>query len=310
MVHDTHIRIEQPGAYLFRAPVKCFLELNREVVVTVTSTRQEVTGIAYWRPSQSSRDTVATLETLVERLVAHGVDKKQLEARIAGASDGPSDLTRAVAGWLRDNKVRLVAADMGRGVSRTIHVDCATGRMGVSYSESIVPTEAPLLTQGTARRRPGGLENEASPEPVLLLCANPVQRTLVRQAVEGMQGYRCIAPAVPEAQLGQDVQGTARRVVLIADELPTVPLRTWYRAWRESHGDGILAVSGTTPKTVVGDVKLPPVSPETIAAFKEALYRGLHPAEAFGAPPTGTVLRFPKLRRAKKTTARKPKSKR
>jgi hypothetical protein len=291
--------------------VKCVLELNRELVVTVSAPKLEVTGIAFWKPTQSSRELATTLATLVERLVAHGADKKSLEARLAGASDGASDTTRGATEWLREHKIRIVAADMGRGVSRTVHVDCGTGRVGVSYSESIVPTEAPLLTQGTARRRPGGgLDADAPPESVLLLCANAVQRTLVRQAVEGMQGYRCIAPAVPEAELGQDVHGTARRVVLVADELPTVPLRTWYRAWRESHADGILAISGTAPKTVVGDVKLPPVSPDNLAAFKEALYRGLHPAEALEAPKTGTVLRFPKLRRPKKPTARKPKSRR
>lgn len=310
MVHDTHIRIEDAGAYLFRAPVKCFLELNRELVVTVSAPKLEVTGIAYWTPAQTARELTAAMETLVERLVAHGADKKALEARIAGASDGRSETTRAAAEWLSERKIRVVAADMGRGVSRTVHVDCATGRLGVSYSESIVPTEAPLLTQGTARRRPGGLESEGTPEPVLLLCANAVQRTLVRQAVEGMSGYRCIAPAVPEAQLGQDVGGTAKRVVIVADDLPSVPLRTWYRAWRESHADGILAISGAAPRTVIGDVKLPPISPENVAAFKEALFRGLHPEAQLAHEPTGTVLRFPKLRRPKKPTGKKPKSKR
>ena len=310
MVHDTHIRIEDPGAYLFRAPVKCFLELNRELVVTVSAPKLEVTGIAYWTPSQTARELTTAMETLVERLVAHGADKKLLEARIAGASDGSSETTRAAAQWFQDRKIKVVAADMGRGVSRTVHVDCATGRLGVSYSESVVPTDAPLLTQGTARRRPHGADGEATPETVLLLCANAVQRTLVRQAVEGMTGYRCVAPAVPEAQLGQDVHGTAKRVVLVADELPTVPLRTWYRAWRESHADGILAISGSAPRTVIGDVKLPAVSPENLTAFKDALFRGLHPEAQIVGEPTGTVLRFPKLRRTKKPASKKPKSKR
>lgn len=310
MLHDTHIRIEDPGAYLFRAPVQCSAELNRELLVTLTGPKLELTGIAFWTPAQMPRELTATLETLLERLVAHGANRKTLEARIAGASDGGTDATRAAAKWFQEQKIKIVAADMGRGVSRTVQVDCATGRLGVSYSESIVPTEAPLLTQGTARRRPGGLDAEQTPEPVLLLCANAVQRTLVRQAVEAMTGYRCIAPAVPEAQLGQDVQGTAKRVVLIADELPSVPLRTWYRAWRESHTDGILAISGSAPRTVLGDVKLPPVTPENLAVFKDALFRGLHPEASMSSEHTGTVLRFPKLRRPKKPTGKKPKSKR
>jgi hypothetical protein len=310
MRHDTHIRIEEPGAYLFRAPVKCYVELNREILVTLSAPSQEVTAIAYWKPTQPPRELLATLETLFQRLVAHGADKQRLEARVTGASDGASKLSRGLADWLREHGVPVVAADVGRGVCRTVHVDCANGRIGVSYSESIVPTDAPLLTQGTARRRPGGFDTETPPEPVLLLCANTVQRTLVRQAIEGMAGFRCIAPAVPEAQLSEDAQRVARRVVLVADALPSVPLRTWYRAWRESHADGILAISGKAPRTVLGDVALPPVSPETITAFKDALYRYLHRTEAKPGTALGTVLPFSKRRQPKKPATRKPKSKR
>lgn len=294
----NQIPTTDPGVYLYRAPSHITAEINDHALVVWCVPSHQTCGIVVAPLTTSRKNVEPLLETL------HRKFTRELKppahdgfVKIFGARDGHARLLTMIETWFRARHVPVAAKDTGRGVARTLTIECGTGRVGVQYAESSNP--AVFFTPGSARQR---LAPNATSVQMLLLVDNPTRRHLAKQAIEEHRNWVAEAPKDTKPTLKntkfKKVDWTA---VLVSEDCgERDKVKAWLLELQKQRPAIKRLWSGDTLPSFAGKRcelrQLPPIDSVTIDLFKEELATALT-EETASEPSTANVIPFPKRRR-------------
>ena len=285
---------DKEGAYVFSAPTKISFHLNRELVVILNSPEKKITGAVRYNLETPLKELVNLLNLISENFrQKHRVNPKDLKIKIFGLSNQSHYVSSAVHTWAKETGCQVVAEDVGRGVTRTLLVDCETGKVGVSYAETFIPGDFGILATGSASRRSQVPLDFA--HQILVLANNQVGRQLCQQAIESIAPWTAIAPEMPFDILTQPVPSDfiCRAVVIHEDVGKGKPVERWTKSILDEYPQvGAYWIGKTVPKFAKGYTKLATFTPDKIATFKKEISRELGRLAATESTP-GTLLAFP-----------------
>ncbi len=301
--------------YLFRAPAVLHLEINQHLVILFHSPPHRACGLVVAPENIDRKDLVSLLETMWGKL---NEEMKTKEGYLKGAYSAPSDplqvedkqLTVKVFGcplshspalttattWLKHHGLDIQAQDTGRRASRTLNIECGTGKAGVQYAESANPLV--FLTGGSARQR---LPSDGSPSEMLVLSDNPVHRTLARQAIEEHRNWTAQTPTdIAETLRKTKFKKVPWAAVLVSEHAaPNNRLEPWLTRLQKEQLKVRRFWSGTDLPPFAGPTcqlrHLPPLAAETIDQFKQELAEAL--SEEIPTATRANVIPFPKRRK-------------
>jgi hypothetical protein len=267
----------EPGVYLFRAPTNVTIEINDQVVVTFLSSYHRAAGIVLAPTHVKRKDLEALLETLLRKMTKEmNPPATDLEVKIFGGREPNTPLLDAADTWVRAQALKLAARDVGRAVSRTLTIECATGKVGVQYAESAV--QAGFLVGGSARQR---LRPDGAPSEILVLAENRARQTLARQAIEEHRNCVASVPADPNPTLKKPKFKTAEfNAVLVSEDISARDKAKSFLTELEKQKPLVRKMwSGDTLPSFAGNKcrlrLLPPIDAESIDVFKQELASAL-----------------------------------
>jgi len=148
-VSPTLLKI--PGVYFFRPPSQVIAEIDREILILFCVKYPKVIGAVLYDPA-GTQDIADLLDRCLNQFFALEIERSSIQVKICGLSH-PYVATIARANkWLRNNRLRVVGADIGRFVKRSIVVDTEKGLLGVR-ARFIAPPQPMFLTGSPRQRR-------------------------------------------------------------------------------------------------------------------------------------------------------------
>ncbi len=189
------VHLEQGGVYFFKAPIAVTTQLNHEVLILFAVPTIHSCGLVLLESEIPQRAVEGMCDSLLKKLSDEmKVPVDRIRLKVFGQSFGRRRSLRYVESWSVANRIPIVAMDVGKSVTRNLLIDCGTGRVGVSYAEGFTENDPAFLSMGSVRLR------EATPsgsQEILVLATSRVNRTLVKQAIEEIAGYRANCPKNP-----------------------------------------------------------------------------------------------------------------
>lgn len=290
-MEQNSIVINRPGVYLFHAPTKISLQINRELLTLFTVPDRGLVGILLLEPTQHTSEIPKLMEILLAKLrVELLIGEHQIRVKHFGMSHPNLALKAVVQKWCESKGLEVVSEDVGRGVARKIFVDSETGLAGVSYAEGF--SGESWVDEGSAR---GRKTTSQSRHRVLCLSGNSVKRKLCRQAAEELAHWVSENPNDPwEAIKSPTLPIKEFSAVVISDDLGSNPkaLKKFIETLFKKNPQVRAFWAGTKrPDYAKRFLTLPPLVPTKVKGFKKALHSEL---DSISGMQPGTVIPFPK----------------
>ncbi|MBI3293150.1 MAG: hypothetical protein HYZ71_00305 [Deltaproteobacteria bacterium] len=287
------VNLEQGGVYFFKSPITVTTQLNHEILVVFAVPSIRSCGLVLLEAEMPQRVVEGMFDNLRMKLAEEmKVAHDQIRLKIFGQSFRRRRSLRYVESWSVANQIPITVMDVGKNVTRNVLVDCATGRVGVSYAEGFTQDDPAFLSLGSVRLRE---TTPAGSHEILVLSTNRVRRTLVKQAIEEHVGYRANCPRNPMQIIAlNDFRDFFAGTVFLFDDLDhSELLATWISNAAKYYPKlkfGWVGKDGPPFALPGGSVHLPHVDPEKISGFKGALISLLPKTDAVG----GRVIPFQK----------------
>lgn len=269
-----NVHLEQGGVYFFKSPIRVTTQLNHELLVVFAVPSIRSCGLVLLDTEMPQKVVEGMFQNLLQKLAdEYKVSVTQVNLKVFGQSFRRRRSVHYIESWSLANNVRISVMDIGKNVTRNVMVDCATGRVGVSYAEGFMQEDPAFLSMGSVRLREAVTSVSAE---VLILSANRVQRTLAKQAIEERSGYRANCPKNPMQIIAlNDFRHFMAEIVLLFDDLEHSELvAMWVANAMKYYPKTVFCWVGRGEPAVdlpTGTRRVSPIEPERIAHFKAAL---------------------------------------
>jgi len=269
-VKPAEISLEIEGAYVFRGPTEIVLQLNHELLVVFAMPSLECSGVVLCDTNTKAVDLCSMLDRVLGKLSALSDSSEDISIKLFGMSGGYTPLMDSLQGWIKNHGLKIVSQDIGKNVARNLTLECATGKVRVSYAETYRSAVPPFIDIGSARER----FKETSPQTkILVLAHNRVKAILAKQAIE--ENPNCSATLSQEPGHFFDenlVDFCWSHVFLFEDMAKETSLKRWIKGLREFLPSvQIYWVGHGTPAYARSLPHLPSFEAESVPAFKKAL---------------------------------------
>ena len=291
-MEKNSIVINRPGVYLFHAPTKISLQINRELLLLLSVPERSLVGLLLLDQTQHQSDIPALLDTLLGKLRKDLlIGTHQIRAKLIGLSTPNPTLKAVVGKWLDANHLKTVAEDTGRSVARKIFIDCESGLAGVSYAEGFV--EKSWLDDGSAKKRTDATTGDLK---VLALTKSAVKRKLCRQSVDELSNWISETPDSPFDFISVNSKDLSQyTAIVIFDDLTKdheKPLKRFIQNLLEKYPNAkAFWVGKKRPAYATHFLTLPQLTPTQVKKFKKAMQSELNAVAGVGP---GEVIAFPK----------------
>lgn len=274
------IPITFSGAYLYKAPHRLELVIDKQLVVVFCIKNHSSCGLVLSSTDLSIRDLLSELELLhlkiKSKLKIHTTD---ITLKIFGLSHGATHVLEAVHGWANSLGIQIVATEVGKRTVRNLSVDCLNGKVGVTYGElNSPPGKLIFLSEGTARNR---VPLAKVHNNILVLTQNSVQRQLTKAAIEEYPAWAAITVEdVSSFISSKSNERSDWSVVLCFEDIKNEKgLEKFLSHLRDSHPSTQLRWVGSALPEFSKDIPdlrlLPPMEYELLPDFKKMLKRAV-----------------------------------
>jgi hypothetical protein len=292
------IPLERDGVFLFTAPAKVTVQLNRDCLVVFSAPTSKWIGLAHHDGETPIKDFLFMLEGLLQKFTDDfHVTAADIQVKFFGANNPSKPLREGLHTWVKGKKLSLTAEDTGRNVMRHLVIDGSTGKVGVTYAEAYVPEFNNFLSTGSAQERDNSGGQHVQ---VLLLSSNRVTRRLAQQAIEEYPPCLATIPKQPQDLLtqGQLAFFPWTYLFVFEDLGSDKPLEKWIKLVKKKFpGVNGFWVGKKVPLFAKGFTRLAPLTPESVHHFKDQLKDQFNHLDESITP--GFVIPFPK-KKAKK----------
>lgn len=288
----TSIIVSRPGVYLFHAPTKVSLQINRELLLLLSVPESSLVGLLLVDQDQHLSDLPVLLNTLLGKIYEHVPRGTHLvRAKLLGMSQPVVALPALLKKWVAEQGLSLTAEDLGKNVTRKIYVDCESGLAGVSYAEGFV--DPSWLDSGSAKKR---IDATVGKFRVLTLSKSSVKKGLCQQAIDELDQWSSFNPEAPfDFIIGSKKDLTEYSAVIIFEDLTKShdkPLKHYLSFLQKKYSHlKIFWVGSRKPEYARDAVTLPILTHTSVKKFKKVIQSELLMISASGP---GEVIAFPK----------------
>ncbi len=282
----SSIKLSSQGTYIFHESSKLSFSLDRELGIVFVVPTEQIAGVVLYHPDNNLQDLHEMLDSLLSKLTnSLHISTEKILVKVFGLSNIRRVVVETAYKWLKDRNLFIAAEDTGKNYVRQVLVDCATGKVGVSYSTEY--KEIPYITTRTARDRNPLDEVYAQ---VLVLSSSPTKRTLAKQSIEEHRNWVAVAPESPRSVFTKKQKDTSYAVAVLFDDLNDSPdtITHWVEEAHAAHPELQFRFSGTEIPKYLRHLsyvrQLPPLTPLLLPEFKGILARAIfdHEVESFG----------------------------
>ncbi len=274
------IPISYSGAYLFQAPHRLELIVDKQLVVVFCLKGLSSTGLVLSNTDLSIKDLLCELELLHLKIKSKlKIHTSEITLKIFGLSHGAIHVLEAVQEWANSIGIKIVVTEIGKRTIRNISVDCLTGKVGVTYGElNNSPAKLIFLSEGTARKR---IPLAQVHNNILILTRNAVQQQLTKAAIEEYPAWAAITvDDISQFINSKSYEKSNWSVVLCFEDLINEKgLEKFITQLKKSHpSTQIRWVGSVLPefsKEVFNLKLLPPMDYELLPDFKKMLKRAV-----------------------------------
>jgi hypothetical protein len=274
----------ESGVFLFKGNKNLKLEIDQQLLAVFVLPEAESTGIVLYTSNTVSKKLFELLEVLRKKIVSElELAPAEIDVKLFGCSQDNAPVVSATQTWLRAEGFKQKIVETGQEVSRTLVIECKTGRVGVGYAESATLKPLLFVAEGSARER---FESGKVEHKILVLCENKIDRHLVKQAIEE-------DPTLEGVYLDDFNQSFRQKLgnwdaVLISAELEKSKI---YSTIKSNKNIAWLGKNSKNDKP-----QLPKPTPDTMGEFKESLSKWVESLPAY--TETSSLL-FPLFGKAK-----------
>src|SRR3989338_8039517 len=193
-VTAPQVHLDQGGVYFFKSPIRVTTQLNQELLVVFAAPSIYSCGLVLLDSEMPQQIIEGMFDNILKKLDELGVPVGSIRIKAIGQSVRRWRSVRHLESWCLSHKVSIGVMDVGKNITRNVIVDCASGRVGVSYAEGYVPYEPVFLDSGSVRLRERSLPKSVE---IMVLTDSRVRRALAKQAIEERPGYRANCPSNP-----------------------------------------------------------------------------------------------------------------
>lgn len=282
----SSIKLSSPGSYIFHENSRLSFSLDRELGVVFVVPTEQIAGVVLYHPDHSVQDLTEMMDSILIKLTRSlHISSEKILVKIFGLSVARKTVVEATYRWLKDRNLFISAEDIGKNYVRQVLVDCATGKVGVSYSTEY--KEIPYISTRTARDRNPLDEIFAK---VMVLSSSPTKRTLAKQSIEEHRNWVADIPESPKKIFAKAPKEFSNAVVVLFDDLNDSPesITSWVENVHAEHPEVQFRFSGTEVPKYLRHLtyvrQLPPLTPYLLPEFKGTLARAIfdHEVETLG----------------------------
>ena len=215
----SSIQLTGPGTYLFHDNSRLSFSIDKELALVFSVPTEKTAGVVLFDPDHSLQQLQTMMQSILHKMTVDlGISPEKILVKVFGLSSFRKSVLETAYRWLKDRNIFITAEDTGRNFIRQILVECATGKVGVSYRTS--EYSIPYLSQHTARDRNPLDEIHAQ---VLVLSSSSTKRILAKQSIEEHKNWVAVIPELPQNYLSKKTPTFNYAVAVIFDDLNEQP---------------------------------------------------------------------------------------